>query len=166
MEVDMNSMKLIALTTLALFLTPAVALAAQPTWMDTKTKELVDAARAETNQVPIADLKRVIDEDEDVIIIDVRTPDEFEVAHVPDAYNIPRGLLEFSIWSVAPDLDETIYVYCRSGARAALAAKQMQELGYTNVYSVSTGSVDWAQSGYPLQTSILDERVIILPVQD
>ena len=70
----MNSIKLIALTTLALFLIPAVALAAQPAWMDTKTKELVDAARAETNQVPIADLKRVIDEDEDVIIIDVRTP--------------------------------------------------------------------------------------------
>ena len=138
----------------------------QPKWMQTKTKELVDAARAATVQVPIQELKQLLDNDEDIILFDVRTPKEYEVAHIPEAINISRGLLEFGVWSVVPDQNEKIYVYCKSGARAALATKQLNELGYKNAVSITTGVVDWAKAGYPLQTSITDEQVIIVPVQD
>ena len=138
----------------------------QPKWMQTKTKELVDKARATTKQVSIAELKKLLDDDEDITLFDVRTPREYEVAHIPEAINVSRGLLEFSIWSVVPDQNEKIYVYCKSGARAALATKQLNELGYKNAVAITTGVVDWAKSGYPLQTSISDEQIIIIPVND
>jgi rhodanese-related sulfurtransferase len=137
-----------------------------PKWMQTKTKELVDNARASIQQVSIQELKKLIDEDADITIFDVRTPKEYEVAHISDAINVSRGLLEFSVWSVAPDQDEKIYVYCRTGARAALATKQLNDLGYKNAVSVTTGVVDWAKAGYPLQTSITDEQVVIIPVSN
>lgn len=136
----------------------------QPRWMQTKTKALVEEARAQTKQVSIQELKKAIDADEDMVIFDVRTPREYEVAHIPEALNVSRGLLEFSVWSVEPDQDEKIYVYCKSGARAALATKLLNSLGYKNAVSVTTGMVDWAKSGYPLQTSITDEQIIIIPV--
>lgn len=138
----------------------------QPKWMETKTKELVDAARASTVQMPIQELKKILDAGEDIILLDVRTPIEYEVAHISEAINISRGLLEFGVWSVAPDQNEKIYVYCKSGARAALATKQLNELGYKNAVSITTGVVDWAKSGYPLQTSITDEQFTIVPVNN
>ncbi len=138
----------------------------QPKWMETKTKELVDAARASTVQVPIQELKQLLDADEDITLFDVRTPIEYEVAHIPEAINISRGLLEFAVWSVVPDQNEKIYVYCKSGARAALATKQLNELGYKNAVAITTGTVDWAKSGYPMQTSIADEQVTIIPVNN
>ena len=138
----------------------------QPKWMQTKTKVLVEEARAQTKQVSIQELKKAIDEDEDMVIFDVRTHREYEAAHISEAINVSRGLLEFSVWSVEPDQDEKIYVYCKSGARAALATKLLNSLGYKNAVSVATGMVDWAKSGYPLQTSITDEQIIIMPVEN
>lgn len=134
-----------------------------PKWMQTKSKELVDKARAETKHVSIQELKKVIDDEEDVVILDVRTPREYEVAHIPEAINAPRGLLEFSIWSLVPDQQETIYVYCKTGARAALATKTLNELGYSNAIAVDTGGLEWVKAGYPVQTSISDETLILKP---
>ena len=142
------------------------ALVSAKSWQDTKTAELVEKARANTTQVSIQDLKAAIDNDDEMLIFDVRTIREYEAAHVPDAYHIDRGLLEFAVWSVADDMDEMIFVYCRTGARAALASQRLQELGFTNVKSVATGAVDWTKSGYPVQTSILDERIMITPVPE
>lgn len=136
------------------------------TWKETKTAKLVEEARANTKQVSIKQLKKALDDDEDILVFDVRTAKEYEAAHIPGAYHINRGLLEFAVWSVADELNEEIYVYCRTGARAALASQRLQELGYTNVNSVATGATDWTKSGYPMQTSILDERVMITPVPD
>lgn len=142
------------------------SLAEQPKWMGTPAGELVKEARKSTQQVPLSELKKVIDEDHDVVVLDVRTPREYEAVHIPGAVNISRGLLEFSIWSVVPDINEKIYVYCKSGARAALAAKQLNEFGYKNAVAISTGMADWAKSGYPVQTSITDEQIILLPAEE
>ena len=141
----------------------AVASAAEPKWMQTKSKEMVDQARAATKNISIGELKKAIDNDEDVIIMDVRTPKEYEVAHIPEAINAPRGLLEFSIWSLVPDQQETIYIYCKTGARAALATKLLNDLGYPNAIAVDTGGLAWVQAGYPVQTSISDETLILQP---
>jgi len=142
------------------------SMASAQSWRDTKTAELVEKARANTTQVSIQELKEAIDNDDDILIFDVRTIREYEAAHVPDAYHIDRGLLEFAVWAVADDMDEEIFVYCRTGARAALASQRLQELGFTNVNSVATGAVDWTKSGYPVQSSILDERIMITPVPE
>jgi rhodanese-related sulfurtransferase len=156
---------LIAAIVIGLYL-PVLAFANEPGWKATKTAELVKQARESTNQVSVEQLKESLEKDDDILVIDVRTAREFDAAHVPGAYNLDRGLLEFSVWSVADDLDENIYVYCRTGARAALAAHRLQELGFTKVNAVATGALDWTKKGYPMQTSILDERVMITPVPD
>jgi rhodanese-related sulfurtransferase len=136
-----------------------------PKWMATPVKEMVDRARATTKQVTIADLKKAIDTEADAVILDVREPNEYEVAHIPGSLNLPRGLLEFSIWTLVPDKNKQIFVYCKTGARAALATKQLNELGYTHAVAVDTGGVAWVKAGYPVQTSITDEEIVILPAQ-
>ena len=152
---------------LAFSLFAASPIAAQPSWKDQPAvKKMIEEARNSTNQVPLAELKKLWDEDADIVILDVRTPREYEAAHIPWADNAPRGLLEFAIWSLVPDQDEQIYVYCKTGGRAALATKLLNEFGYNNAYAVSTGIADWARSGYPVQTSITDEELILLPAEE
>jgi rhodanese-related sulfurtransferase len=141
----------------------STAFAEQPQWMTSPAKELVDKARAATKQVTIKDLKDAIDNDSDIVILDVREANEYNVAHIPEAINIPRGLLEFAIWPFVPDRAEKIFVYCKTGARAALATKLLNELGYKNAVAVDTGGVAWVKAGYPVQTSITDEEIVIIP---
>ncbi len=142
------------------------ATAGEPRWMKTKAKELIDQARAETKHITIQQLKKAIDDEEDVVILDVRTPREYEVAHIPEAVNAPRGLLEFAIWSLVPNQQEKIYVYCKTGVRAALATKLLNDLGYPNAMAVDTGGLAWVKAGYPVLTSISDETLILLPVPE
>lgn len=137
--------------------------AAQPKWMNSPVKEWVDKARAATKQVTINELKAAMDGAENMVVLDVREPNEYEVAHIPNAINVPRGLLEFSIWTVVPNKESKIYVYCKTGARAALATKTLNELGYANALAIDTGGVAWVKAGYPVQTSITDEEVVIMP---
>ncbi|WP_319587706.1 rhodanese-like domain-containing protein [uncultured Desulfobulbus sp.] len=143
----------------------AAETAPQPKWMTSPVKEWVDKARATTQQVTIKDLKDAIDSGKEMVILDVREPNEYEVAHIPEAINVPRGLLEFSIWTVVPNKEEKIFVYCKTGARAALATKLLNELGYKNAVAVNTGGVAWVQAGYPIKTSITDEDVVIIPAK-
>ncbi len=154
---------LIFLLTTASFLWAEPAQPPQPKWMSSPTKEMVDKARATTKQVTIKNLKDAIDADEDVTILDVREPNEYQVAHIPQSINLPRGLLEFSIWTLVPNKDEKIYVYCKTGARAALATKQLNDLGYRNAVAVDTGGTAWVRAGYPVQTSITDEEFVVMP---
>jgi rhodanese-related sulfurtransferase len=144
----------------------AVGARAEKVWMGKPSGKMVEAARNNTKQVSIADVKKLYDADEDIILLDVRTPREYEAIHIPGAVNASRGLLEFIIWSIAPDENEQIYVYCRTGARAALATKLLNELGYKNAVRIDTGMADWARSGFPVQTSFTDEELILLPAEE
>lgn len=165
MEVTLKKLSSFAICTIGMLFFAGSALAEQAKWMETPTGKLVQEARNSTKQISIAELKKVLDADEDIVLLDVRTPREYEAVHIPDAVNVSRGLLEFSIWSVVPDKEEKIYVYCKSGARAALATKQLNDFGYKNAVAVDTGMADWAKSGYPVQTSITDEQIILLPAE-
>lgn len=136
-----------------------------PKWMASPVKEMVDKARAATKQVSIEELKKAIDSGEDVIVLDVREPNEYEAAHIPESINLPRGLLEFSIWTLAPDKNKKIMVYCKTGARAALATRQLNDLGYVNAVAVATGGAAWVKAGYPVQTSITDEEIVLMPAK-
>ncbi|MGI9538094.1 MAG: rhodanese-like domain-containing protein [Desulfocapsaceae bacterium] len=141
--------------------------AGPPSWRDQPAViKMIEEARKNTKQVPLAEFKKLWDEDADIIILDVRTPREYEAAHIPWADNAPRGLLEFAIWSLVQDQNEHIYVYCKTGGRAALATELLNEFGYKNAFAVSTGIADWARSGYPVQTSITDEELILLPAEE
>lgn len=94
------------------------------------------------------------------ILIDVREPAEFDTGHIAGAVNIPRGVLEFQVDAhpaVAnvsnPALshkDQAIVVVCRTGGRSALAALNLQRMGFSDVRSIAGGVTDWAAAGLPL----------------
>lgn len=80
---------------------------------------------------------------EDVIILDVRTPEEYKEGHIPDAVLLPDYDLSQKAGEQLPDKTAKILVYCRSGRRSASAAKELIELGYTAVYDFG-GIIDWS----------------------
>lgn len=86
--------------------------------------------------------KEMIDQDTSIIILDVRTKDEFDEGHIKNALLLPDTDVEVKAAELLPDKDATILIYCRSGRRSALSATKLDELGYTNVYDFG-GIIDW-----------------------
>jgi rhodanese-related sulfurtransferase len=83
-----------------------------------------------------------MDTESGYIILDVRTQEEYDEAHIPGAIVIPNTEIEARAESELPDKDQMILVYCRSGRRSKLAADILVELGYTNIYEFG-GIIDW-----------------------
>ena len=81
-------------------------------------------------------------EEEDCVILDVRTEEEFNEGHIPDAVCLPAETIGSEAPAQLPDKDQVILIYCRTGIRAAGAAEQLAKLGYTNVYEFG-GIVNW-----------------------
>ena len=86
--------------------------------------------------------KKIMDTESGYIILDVRTQEEYDEAHIPGAIVIPNTEIEARAESELPDKDQMILVYCRSGRRSKLAADILVELGYTNIYEFG-GIIDW-----------------------
>jgi molybdopterin/thiamine biosynthesis adenylyltransferase/rhodanese-related sulfurtransferase len=86
----------------------------------------------------------------DVVLIDTREPHEFKEAHLEGGKLVPPGLLADEIEAAAPDKSARTILYCRSGNRSAIAAAQMQALGYDNVASMAGGILLWQEQGLPV----------------
>ncbi len=86
----------------------------------------------------------------DVVLIDTREPHEYQEAHLEGGKLVSPGLLADEIETVAPDKSARTILYCRSGNRSALAAAQMEKLGYENVASVGGGILLWQEQGLPV----------------
>jgi rhodanese-related sulfurtransferase len=86
----------------------------------------------------------------DVIILDVRTPEEFNAGHIANAININLEGSDFSSEVSKLDKNATVAVYCRSGNRSGVATEQMAELGFTDMYDMQGGIVDWEDAGGPV----------------
>ena len=89
------------------------------------------------------------------LLLDVREENEFKAGHVPGAVNIPRGVLPFQIWKLLGypakvDVDRKIYVQCGTGARATLATRELQDIGFTNATAAIVNFREWTQKGYPV----------------
>jgi molybdopterin/thiamine biosynthesis adenylyltransferase/rhodanese-related sulfurtransferase len=82
------------------------------------------------------------------ILIDVREKDEWSEGHIPGAQWIPRGFIEQRIEDQVPERSAEVILYCAGGNRSALAARSLEELGYTNVKSMAGGFTAWKRAGY------------------
>lgn len=85
-----------------------------------------------------------------VIILDVRTPEEFNAGHIPNAININVADSNFSSEVSKLDKNATVAVYCRSANRSAVATNEMAELGFTDMYDMQGGIIDWEAAGGPV----------------
>jgi rhodanese-related sulfurtransferase len=118
--------------------------------------ETVAKAKKSVKLVDMSKFKKVVDKKKYDLIIDVREPGEYAKGHVTGAINIPRGLIEFKIWSKVgfpenTDTGKKIYIYCKTGGRASLATKSLKDLGFTKVKAVNMKIADWIEAGHPIE---------------
>ena len=154
-----------ALRTISLFVALLAALCFAPASAVAQQSErpavVVDLVAAAKESIRIADMdgfEKTIESKDFDLVIDVREPSEYAAGHVAGAINIPRGVLEFKVWEHVgfpgeTDTGKKIYVYCRIGSRAALSAKSLGDLGFTNVSAVDMKIDDWAEAGLPFEKS-------------
>ncbi|MGA0131743.1 MAG: molybdopterin-synthase adenylyltransferase MoeB [Ilumatobacteraceae bacterium] len=109
-------------------------------------RDLLAAAKAHITEVDTAAAADKIAAGS-VVVLDVREPDEFEQGALPDVIHIPRGHLEAQVETRIIDKSMPVVVYCAGGVRSAFAAKTLQELGYTNVFSMAGGFGKWKDEG-------------------
>ncbi|ACD65796.1 Rhodanese domain protein [Sulfurihydrogenibium sp. YO3AOP1] len=92
----------------------------------------------------------MIQKEKDVIILDVRTPQEYQEGHISNAINIPVQILGQQLDKLKNFKDKKILVYCRSGHRSAIASQILDRAGFKNVYNLKGGLLEWKASGLPL----------------
>lgn len=111
-------------------------------------------AEKRTRIISTEELKKELDENLELILVDVRTPSEIKsmggAIKADQNRNIPRGWLEYRITSAALSKDTPIVVYCGAGIRTPLAADTLQKMGYTNVRNYSDGFIGWRKAGLPV----------------
>ncbi|CDO33128.1 rhodanese-like domain-containing protein [Mycolicibacterium porcinum] len=87
-------------------------------------------------------------------VIDVRTPGEFETAHIPGAYNVPLDLLQEHRDEIAQHLDEDVVLVCRSGQRATTAGQTLRDAGLPNVSILDGGMTAWQDKGFGVRRGV------------
>lgn len=111
--------------------------------------KIVDDARSRVRELTIADVKAMLDRNDAFHLVDVREESEFANGHLPRAIHLCKGIIERDVESTIPDHGAPIVLYCGGGYRSALAADNLQKMGYTNVLSMDGGWRDWTGAGYP-----------------
>ena len=111
--------------------------------------KIVDDARKRIREVSVDDVKDKLDSGEKFLLVDVREESEYAKDHLPGAIHLGKGVIERDIEVRVPDLNSAVVLYCGGGFRSALAADNLQKMGYTNVLSMDGGVRGWREKGYP-----------------
>jgi rhodanese-related sulfurtransferase len=115
--------------------------------------KLVNDAKSRIREVTVEQARKRIDADPNVKLIDVREDNEWEAEHAAGADHLGKGIIERDIEAKVPDKSTELILYCGGGYRSALAADVLQEMGYTNVFSMAGGWKAWTESGAPTEGS-------------
>ena len=113
--------------------------------------KIVDDARSRVKECTVADVKAKLDRGENFHLVDVREESEFAAGHLPRAEHLGKGVIERDIEVKIPDTGAEIVLYCGGGYRSALAADNLQKMGYTNVISMDGGFRGWKDAGLPIE---------------
>ncbi len=112
--------------------------------------KIVDDARRRVRELTVDDVKARLDHGEKFLLVDVREESEFAKDHLPNAIHLGKGVIERDIEERVPDTSAPLVLYCGGGYRSALAADNLQKMGYTNVISMDGGIRMWREKGFPL----------------
>ena len=113
--------------------------------------KLVNDAKTRIREVTVAQTRTRMDDDDRVRLIDVREDNEWQAAHAAGAEHLGKGIIERDIEASVPDKNTEVILYCGGGFRSALAADVLQQMGYTNVFSMAGGWKAWKDSGAPTE---------------
>lgn len=122
--------------------------------------EYVREARAQIVEISADDLAELLDEGETPLIVDTREPYEYAVRHIPNALMIPRGVIESAadpnnarrVEALLAARENTVVLYCDTGARSAMATAVLQDMGYADVRNLAGGLKLWDAEDYATET--------------
>lgn len=114
--------------------------------------KLVNDAKSRIHEVTVEQTRKRMDADPKVKLLDVREDNEWQSGHAAKAEHLGKGIIERDIEKMVPDKSAELILYCGGGYRSALAADVLQQMGYTNVFSMAGGWKAWKDSGAPTTT--------------
>jgi len=109
--------------------------------------KIVQDAKTRVKECSVAAVKARLDRGERLNIVDVREESEYSAGHIPGAVHLGKGVIERDVEAKYPDKATELVLYCGGGFRSALAADNLQKMGYTNVISMDGGMRGWRQGG-------------------
>ena len=112
--------------------------------------KLVNDAKTRIKETNVAEVKKRLDAGEKLILVDTREDLEWARGHIPGAVHLGKGIIERDIEKTIPNRSAPIVLYCGGGFRSALAADNLQKMGYTNVLSMDGGWRGWTEAGHPI----------------
>ena len=112
--------------------------------------QIVNEARSRIRETNVDEIKRRLDRGDKFVLIDVREESEYAKDHLPGARHLGKGIIERDAEAKLPDKGAEIILYCGGGFRSALAADNLQKMGYTKVLSMDGGIRGWREKGFPL----------------
>jgi rhodanese-related sulfurtransferase len=113
--------------------------------------KIVNDAKTRVKEVTVEETKTRLTQNPDARLIDVREDNEWQAAHAAGAEHLGKGIIERDIEEKVPDKATELILYCGGGFRSALAADVLQQMGYTNVFSMEGGWKAWKESGAPVE---------------
>jgi rhodanese-related sulfurtransferase len=111
--------------------------------------KIVEDARTRVRECTVQDVKARLDRGEKFILVDVREDSEWAAGHIPGAVHLGKGIIERDVETKYPDTNTEMVLYCGGGFRSALAADNLQKMGYTSVISMDGGWRGWKEAGLP-----------------
>ncbi len=112
--------------------------------------KLVQDAKTRIRETNVHEVKKRLDASEKMILVDVREESEWARGHLPGAIHLGKGIIERDIEQRVPDRSAPLVLYCGGGFRSALAADNLQKMGYTKVLSMDGGWRGWTEAGFPI----------------
>ena len=112
--------------------------------------KLVEDAKSRVRETTVDEIKARLDRGEEFVLVDVREESEWQKDHLPGAIHMGKGVIERDVEQKVPDLKTELVLYCGGGFRSALAADNLQKMGYTNVISMDGGVRGWREKGYSM----------------
>jgi rhodanese-related sulfurtransferase len=112
--------------------------------------KIVEDTKKRVREVTIDDVKAKLDRKEKFLLVDVREESEYATDHLPGAVHLGKGIIERDVEDRIPDPATPMVLYCGGGFRSALAADNLQKMGYTHVLSMDGGIRGWREKGFPL----------------
>ena len=114
-------------------------------------QKLVNDAKTRVRECNMQDVMKRLDVGEKFYLVDTREESEWARGHLPGAVHLCKGIIERDIEAAVPDKSAEIILYCGGGFRSALAADNLQKMGYTNVISMDGGWRGWTEAGFPVE---------------
>jgi rhodanese-related sulfurtransferase len=112
---------------------------------------IVNDAKSRVQETNVDEVKKRLDRGDKFTLVDVREDNEWGKGHLPGAVHLSKGIIERDIEAAVPDKNAEIVLYCGGGFRSALAADNLQKMGYKKVISMDGGWRGWNEAKYPTE---------------